>query len=377
MGACLGKGKKDGAVVTSPAAGSSEPDKAASNKTNTKPEKEKPNTPASNTDAQAKKDKLVPGNRKIDGAEDGDIKDKYILGEEIGRGGFSVVVEATCREDGEKYAVKIVEKTLIQDEIKLLRREIDIMKKVEHENILKLIEIFEDDEKVYIVMELVDGSELFDRIVNKGYYSEKSTVHIVKQILNAVKYLHSKNIAHRDLKPENLLCSGSGANEIVKIADFGLSKLFSGDEELTTSCGTPGYVAPEVLMSESYDKSVDMWGIGIITYILLAGYPPFYGDNDTQLFEKIMNADYDFDDECWDDVSELAKDFIRHLLVKNPEERFTAEQALEHLWITSTVPDKSLNIHQRMSQYNLQRKEQAQRKAADDIESASDISDSQ
>jgi len=322
--------------------------------------------------------KTLPANRKIDGAEEGDIHDKYILGEEIGRGGFSVVKEATCREDGEKYAVKIVEKTLIQDEIKLLRREIEIMKQVKHENILKLIEIFEDDERVYIVMELVDGSELFDRIVNKGYYSEKSTVHIVKQILNAVRYLHSKNIAHRDLKPENLLCSGSGANEIVKIADFGLSKLFSGDEELTTSCGTPGYVAPEVLMSESYDKSVDMWGIGIITYILLAGYPPFYGDNDTQLFEKIMNADYDFDDECWDDVSELAKDFIRHLLVKNPDERFTAEQALEHLWITSTVPDKSLNIHQRMSQYNLQRKEQAQRKANDDIESASsDLSDSQ
>jgi len=320
----------------------------------------------------------LPANRKIDGAEEGDINDKYIMGEEIGRGGFSVVREATCREDGEKYAVKIVEKTLIQDEIKLLRREIEIMKQVEHENILKLIEIFEDDEKVYIVMELVDGSELFDRIVNKGYYSEKSTVHIVKQILNAVKYLHSKNIAHRDLKPENLLCSGSGANEIVKIADFGLSKLFSGDEELTTSCGTPGYVAPEVLMSESYDKSVDMWGIGIITYILLAGYPPFYGDNDTQLFEKIMNADYDFDDECWDDVSELAKDFIRHLLVKNPDERFTAEQALDHLWITSTVPDKSLNIHQRMSQYNLQRKEQAQRKANDDIESTSeDLSNSQ
>jgi len=300
-----------------------------------------------------------------------------VLGEKIGQGGFSVVVEATCKEDGVKYAVKIVEKSLIQDEIKLLRREIEIMKQVEHENILKLVEIFEDDEKVFIVMELVDGSELFDRIVNKGYYSEKSTVHVVKQILHAVQYLHEKGIAHRDLKPENLLCSGSGSHEIVKIADFGLSKLFSGDEELTTSCGTPGYVAPEVLMSESYDKSVDMWGIGIITYILLAGYPPFYGDNDTQLFEKIMNAEYDFDDECWDDVSDLAKDFIQHLLVKNPEERFTAEQALQHEWITSTAPDKALNIHQRMSQYNLQRKEQAQRNAADGIESGADVSSSE
>jgi calcium/calmodulin-dependent protein kinase I len=378
MGACLGK--KDGKSKSpEPATQTTSTTAKTTTKTeapvNSQPTK---NDAGNKEDGTSKKQtKLLPGNRKIEGAEDGDIKDKYILGEEIGRGGFSIVVEATCREDGEKYAVKIVEKTVIQDEIKLLRREIEIMKQVEHENILKLIEIFEDDEKVYIVMELVDGSELFDRIVNKGYYSEKSTVHIVKQILNAVQYLHSKNIAHRDLKPENLLCSGSGSSEIVKIADFGLSKLFSGDEELTTSCGTPGYVAPEVLMSESYDKSVDMWGIGIITYILLAGYPPFYGDNDTQLFEKIMNAEYDFDDECWDDVSDLAKDFIHHLLIKNPEERFTAEQALQHPWITSTAPDKALNIHQRMSQYNLQRKEQAQRKAADDIESASDVSDSQ
>jgi calcium/calmodulin-dependent protein kinase I len=264
--------------------------------------------------------------------------------------------------------VKIVEKTVIQEDIKLLKREIEIMKQVDHVNILKLIEIYEDDENVYIVMELVDGSELFDRIVDKGYYSEKSTVHIVKQILNAVKYLHLQGIAHRDLKPENLLCSGEGANEVVKIADFGLSKIFAGEkgEELQTSCGTPGYVAPEVLMSEHYDKSVDMWGIGIITYILLAGYPPFYADNDTQLFEKIMNADYDFDDECWDDVSDLAKDFIRHLLVKNPEERFNADQALAHPWITSAAPDKALNIHQRMSQYNIARKEQAKRAGGDD-----------
>jgi len=299
------------------------------------------------------------GHFQIEGANHQDIKDDYIFGDEIGRGGFSIVVEATSRANGEKYAVKIVEKSVIQEDIKLLKREIDIMKQVEHENILKLIEIYEDDENVYIVMELVDGSELFDRIVDKGYYSEKSTVHIIKQILHAVKYLHEKGIAHRDLKPENLLCSGSGSRETVKIADFGLSKIFSDNEDLVTSCGTPGYVAPEVLMCESYDKSVDMWGIGIITYILLAGYPPFYAENDTALFEKIMNAEYDFDDECWDDVSDLAKDFIQHLLVKDPHERFSAEQALQHSWITTTAPDKKLNIHQRMSDYNLKRKEQA------------------
>jgi calcium/calmodulin-dependent protein kinase I len=332
---------------------------ADNNTSGTKETKSSNNAPAGKKTESSK--------RKIEGAEAGDIRDKYNVGEVIGRGGFSTVHEATRNADGGKFAVKIVEKTMIQEDIKLLKREIEIMKQVDHVNILKLIEIYEDDDKVYIVMELVEGSELFDRIVDKGYYSEKSTVHIVKQILNAVKYLHQQGIAHRDLKPENLLCSGEGANEVVKIADFGLSKIFAGEkgEELQTSCGTPGYVAPEVLMSEHYDKSVDMWGIGIITYILLAGYPPFYADNDTQLFEKIMNADYDFDDECWDDVSDLAKDFIRHLLVKNPEERFNADQALEHSWITSTAPDKALNIHQRMSQYNLARKEQAKRAGGD------------
>jgi len=349
MGVCMGKKEAPAKNAETTSAAPKEEPKADTKKVDDKP-------PPKKKDGEISR-------RKIEGAEDGDIKDKYIIGEEIGRGGFSVVCEATRRDDSEKYAVKIVEKTLIQEDIKLLKREIEIMKKVEHVNILKLIEIFEDDENVYIVMELVDGSELFDRIVDKGYYSEKSTVHIVKQILNAVKYLHEQGIAHRDLKPENLLCSGEGNHEVVKIADFGLSKIFGGEkgEELQTSCGTPGYVAPEVLMSESYDKSVDMWGIGIITYILLAGYPPFYADNDTQLFEKIMNAEYDFDDECWDDVSDSAKDFIQHLLVKEPEKRFTAEQALKHEWITSAAPDKALNIHQRMSQYNLQRKEQAKR----------------
>lgn len=211
----------------------------------------------------------------------------------------------------------------------------------------------------------IHGSELFDRIVDKGYYTEKNTVHIVKQILSAVSYLHDLGIAHRDLKPENLLCSGQDEGEEVKIADFGLSKMFDGNELLMTSCGTPGYVAPEVLMCESYDKSVDMWGIGIITYILLAGYPPFYAENDTALFEKIMGAEYDFDDECWDDVSDLAKDFIRHLLVKNPKERFDAEQAMSHAWLNDgKASDKKLKTGDKLEKYNVERKEEKKRRDA-------------
>eukprot|EP01128_Nolandella_sp_AFSM9_P011388 TRINITY_DN80_c0_g1_i1.p1 TRINITY_DN80_c0_g1~~TRINITY_DN80_c0_g1_i1.p1 ORF type:complete len:378 (+),score=126.02 TRINITY_DN80_c0_g1_i1:49-1134(+) len=302
-----------------------------------------------------------PKKELADNPGTGTIDDEYMLGDELGTGGFSVVVEATSKSDGEKYAVKIIDKTMIKEDIKLLKREIDIMKKVNHTNILKLHEIYEDDEKVYIVMELIDGSELFDRIVEKGYYSENNARIVVKQILKAVKYLHEKGIAHRDLKPENLLCSGIDEDEVVKIADFGLSKIQTDEEFLQTSCGTPGYVAPEVLLCESYDQSVDMWGVGIITYILLAGYPPFYDENnpgdDTALFEKVINVEYDLDDECWDDVGDDAKDFIQKLLLKNPKDRLTAEQALSHPWFKSKLNDKELKISRKMSEYNIKRKE--------------------
>jgi calcium/calmodulin-dependent protein kinase I len=329
---------------------------------------------ASNNSAKPEEKKAAQPTKKkeLNSDSNENIDEHYILGEELGTGGFSIVVEATSKRDGEKYAVKIIDKSMIKEDIKLLKREIDIMKKVDHKNILKLHEIYEDDQKVYIVMELINGSELFDRIVEKGFYSEKNAQVVVKQILEAVRYLHSKGIAHRDLKPENLLCSGTGEDEVVKIADFGLSKIQTDEERLQTSCGTPGYVAPEVLLCESYDQSVDMWGVGIITYILLAGYPPFYDENnpgdDTALFEKVINVEYDMDDECWDDVSDLAKDFIRHLLVKDPKERLTAEQALDHEWFKSKLRDKELRISRKMSEYNIKRKELvAAAKEGDDV----------
>jgi len=289
---------------------------------------------------------------------EGEFLDKYKRGKELGKGGFSIVYQCTSNDDGEEYAVKVIDKEALKDDIKLLQREVQIMKKVSHNNILKLHEIYEDETRVFIVMELVSGSELFDRIVDKGFYNEKYSKNIVRQILSAVAYLHEQGIAHRDLKPENLLCSGEGDDEVVKIADFGLSKIFNEEDKLVTSCGTPGYVAPEVLLCESYDKGVDMWGIGIITYVLLAGYPPFYADEDTAMFERIMNCDYDFDDECWDDVSELAKDFIQKLLVKDPQQRMTAEEAIEHAWLTTESPDTPLKIGVNFTEYNTKRKEE-------------------
>jgi len=333
----------------------------------------KPKEP--NQEDQKKLDNKPEGKKGLVGQQIGTmvglITETYIIGDELGTGGFSVVKECTSKADGEKYAVKIIEKNALKEDIKLLKREIDIMKKVSHKNILQLHEIFEDNERVYIVMELVKGSELFDRIVEKGFYSERNAMNIVAQILDAVAYLHSLGIAHRDLKPENLLCSGAGDTEIVKIADFGLSKIQSDEDKLHTSCGTPGYVAPEVLLCETYNESVDMWGIGIITYILLAGYPPFYDEtnpqDDTLLFDKVIHVDYDMDDECWDDVNELAKDFIRHLLVKDPKQRLTATQAKEHPWFKSNPKDKELLISRRMSDYNLKRKENVGARREDSI----------
>jgi len=267
------------------------------------------------------------------------IQDYYEFGEEIGVGGFSVVYKATSKKTGEAYAIKRIQRGLEGDEgdgmdIEQLKREIHIMKKLNHPNVLKLFEVFEEEDYFFLVTEFVEGKELFDRIVERGAYSERDAANIVVQILEAVEYLHSNGIAHRDLKPENLLSSVKGDKEIIKILDFGFSKKF-GEEKLVTSVGTPGYVAPEVLTSESYDMSVDMWSIGVIIYILLCGFPPFFGETPPELFKKIIECKYDFDDQAWDEVSDQAKDLIRHLLVKDPKQRFTATQCLQHEWIKS------------------------------------------
>ena len=169
--------------------------------------------------------------------------------------------------------------------------ECDILHSCDHVNIVKLYDIYENEHKLYLVMELVNGGELFDRIVEKGSYTEKDAANLVAKICSAVGYLHSKSIAHRDLKPENLLYSSEAADAEIKLADFGLSTYASpGSSTLKTACGTPGYVAPEVLKNKGYGLEVDMWSVGVITYILLCGFPPFYEENTAQLFESIMSA---------------------------------------------------------------------------------------
>jgi len=285
------------------------------------------------------------------------ITDFYDLSEEaIGSGSFSVVKKGRHKTTKKEYAIKCIQKRFIK--IHLLEREINIMQKLKHPHILPLIEVFENKDYIFLVLELVTGGELFDRIVEKGNYTEKDATNIVKQILSAVQYLHSEGVVHRDLKPENLLCNDDKDGNIhIYVADFGLSRLFNEDEQLTTYCGSPEYVAPEVLACAPYEKAVDLWSVGVITYILLTGFLPFYDKNHAVLFEKIQNVEYNWDD-C-PEVSPAAKHFIQHLLVKDPKKRYTAEQALAHPWVKG---DGALKLNMRpsfvdlMKEYNQSRK---------------------
>eukprot|EP01098_Paradermamoeba_levis_P003709 TRINITY_DN1659_c0_g1_i2.p1 TRINITY_DN1659_c0_g1~~TRINITY_DN1659_c0_g1_i2.p1 ORF type:complete len:354 (-),score=125.62 TRINITY_DN1659_c0_g1_i2:80-1141(-) len=286
------------------------------------------------------------------------VTDVYDFGKKLGSGAFSIVHEGINKKSGDRVAIKVVKKAVLKgDDIITLKREVENLRKLDHPNILKLYDVFESQDEFFLIMELVEGKELFDKIIEKGNYSERDASICIRQIVGAIEYLHSQGIAHRDLKPENLLSSGEGENERVKVADFGLSKNF-GEDRLKTSCGSPGYVAPEVLTCDSpYDKAVDMWSIGVILYILLCGYPPFFAEDDPSLFKKIMDVDYNFDGEEWDEISETAKELIKKLLTKDPAVRLTASQMKEDPWVKgeTDVSKKQLQM-EKLREYNQTRR---------------------
>jgi len=287
------------------------------------------------------------------------IEDVYDIKDELGKGAFSVVKLAIHKTTGEKVAVKIIDKKAAstQQDEQRLKTEVEILKKVKHTNIVCLKDMYESNEKLCLVMELVTGGELFDKIVEKGQYTEKDASVVVKNIVSAVEYLHSINIAHRDLKPENLLLKAGKNDTDVMLSDFGLSKIIGVESMMETACGTPYYVAPEVLSATGYDKEVDLWSVGVITYLLLCGFPPFYGESLPEVFEQIMKAEFDFPDPYWTEISKDAKDFISKLLVVDSKKRLTATQSLQHSWIVKGGPDRPLNItSDKAMQYNSQRK---------------------
>ncbi|XP_019512534.1 PREDICTED: calcium/calmodulin-dependent protein kinase type 1D [Hipposideros armiger] len=240
-----------------------------------------------------------------------DIKKIFEFKETLGTGAFSEVVLAEEKATGKLFAVKCIPKKALKGKESSIENEIAVLRKIKHENIVALEDIYESPNHLYLVMQLVSGGELFDRIVEKGFYTEKDASTLIRQVLDAVYYLHRMGIVHRDLKPENLLYYSQDEESKIMISDFGLSKMEGKGDVMSTACGTPGYVAPEVLAQKPYSKAVDCWSIGVIAYILLCGYPPFYDENDSKLFEQILKAEYEFDSPYWDDISDSAQERIR------------------------------------------------------------------
>ena len=261
------------------------------------------------------------------------IRDLYDIKAELGTGTFSVVKLGVLKRTGIAYALKVIEKKTLNANRDELLTEITILKKVKHKNVICLRQIFETKYKLYLIMDVLNGGELFDRIVERGMFSERDASDLIRAVLTAVAYLHDMNIVHRDLKPENLLYTDPSPDAEIKIADFGLSTFIEEDSSLTVACGTPGYVAPEVLEMKGYGKVVDCWSTGVILYILLCGFPPFYADTDEAMFEMIKHSELEFPSPEWDSISESAKSAVRDLLTKDPSKRPTALESLKHTWI--------------------------------------------
>eukprot|EP00741_Cyanophora_paradoxa_P006671 tig00001030_g6452.t1 len=235
------------------------------------------------------------------------------------------------KADKEKFAIRMMDRKDLDDAS--IQTEIDILSKVQHPHIVSLYDVYQSKEKLYLVMELLTGGELYDRIVEKGSFTEKDASKVIATIGRAIKLLHDLGIAHRDLKPENLLYATEGPDAEIKLTDFGLSKMFKEDQAMKTICGSPLYVAPEVLASKGYDLAVDLWSLGVILYVLLCGFPPFYSDNEAVLFKQIMKGEFDFPDPEWTEITPAAKELVRKLLEVDPKKRLTADQMLKHPWI--------------------------------------------
>ncbi|XP_052451268.1 calcium/calmodulin-dependent protein kinase (CaM kinase) II beta 1 isoform X8 [Carassius gibelio] len=261
--------------------------------------------------------------------------DEYQLYEELGKGAFSVVRRCVKLSTGQEYAAKIINtKKLSARDHQKLEREARICRLLKHSNIVRLHDSISEEGFHYLLFDLVTGGELFEDIVAREYYSEADASHCIQQILEAVLHCHQMGVVHRDLKPENLLLASKCKNAAVKLADFGLAIEVQGDQQAWFGfAGTPGYLSPEVLRKEAYGKPVDIWACGVILYILLVGYPPFWDEDQHKLYQQIKAGAYDFPSPEWDTVTPEAKNLINQMLTINPAKRITAQEALKHPWV--------------------------------------------
>ncbi|XP_026016154.1 serine/threonine-protein kinase DCLK2-like isoform X2 [Astatotilapia calliptera] len=284
----------------------------------------------------------VNGNRTVSSST---INEKYKVGKVIGDGNFAVVKECVERSTGQEYALKIIDKARCCGKEHLIENEVAVLRRVRHPSIIQLIEVDETLTQLFLVMELVKGGDLFDAITSSTKYSERDASAMVFNLAGAIKYLHQMNIVHRDIKPENLLvCEYPDGTKSLKLGDFGLATVVEGP--LYTVCGTPTYVAPEIIAETGYGLKVDIWAAGVITYILLCGFPPFRSENNIQeeLFDQILRGKLEFPSPDWDTISLPAKMLISQMLQVNVDARFTAEEVLSHPWVTDEAPIESNTV---------------------------------
>ena len=293
--------------------------------------------------------KIKYGKETFVGKSSGLFLDNYDVVKQLGKGGYGKVYEVKNKKSGEIRACKHLSKLSIKN-LEKFEREIEILIKTDHPNIIKLYEVFESQRSLYLVMEECKGGEIFDRIIehiqSKQMYSEKDAAEMFLQVMSSIEYCHNNGICHRDLKPENLLYLNKGPekNNPIKVIDFGLSQVISSEKKLSTKVGTAYYVAPEILQGD-YTEKCDIWSAGVILYIFLSGDPPFNGPSDSAIYSKIATMKFSFPEKKWKSISKEAKDLINHMLAPE-KERYTAKQVLEHPWFknASDTPLSATNF---------------------------------
>ncbi|KAF2612958.1 hypothetical protein F2Q70_00009780 [Brassica cretica] len=339
----------------------------------TKPETTKPDTKSDTNPPEKKPDPNKPKHmRRVSSAglrtesvlqrKTENFKEFYSLGRKLGQGQFGTTFLCLEKGTGKEYACKSISKRklLTDEDVEDVRREIQIMHHLAgHPNVISIKGAYEDVVAVHLVMELCSGGELFDRIIQRGHYTERKAAELARTIVGVLETCHSLGVMHRDLKPENFLFVSKEEDSLLKTIDFGLSMFFKPDEVFTDVVGSPYYVAPEVLRKR-YGSESDVWSAGVIVYILLSGVPPFWAETEQGIFEQVLHGDLDFSSDPWPSISEGAKDLVQKMLVRDPKRRLTAHQVLCHPWvqIDGVAPDKPLDsaVLSRMKQFSAMNK---------------------
>mmetsp|Transcript_16369 Transcript_16369/g.27024 ORF Transcript_16369/g.27024 Transcript_16369/m.27024 type:complete len:714 (-) Transcript_16369:135-2276(-) len=294
-----------------------------------------------------------------------ELEDEYEMKGKLGAGRFATVYKCTHKKTGRDYAVKVIDKTQIDDADKEgLRAEIAILRLASHPFIVSMKKVFETKKNIYIVMEWLEHGDLFKTIVNQKFFAEDAARHVIQQLCSAIRYCHLRGIVHKDIKPENILVENLDGDYIrIFVTDFGLSQFAKPAEEMKDAAGSVAYMAPEMIDSDTFTKSVDVWGIGVITFVLLSGSLPFYDKDEIKLMDKIVEAPVEFKQSRWKGVSEKAKDFVTKMLAKDPKKRLNISEAMAHPWLAQVdkiIPLLRRKTHQPTDRQASEKKEEIQ-----------------